>query len=74
MRTTGEEVFAREKSEEELSKYMGQYEERAWSLWAAVTRDTREFVGHCGLMKWERPAAGPSGPDRRAASSAARVM
>ena len=55
MKFMGDDVFSREQSEEELVKYLRQYEERGWGLWAAVTRGTDDFVGRCGLMKWELP-------------------
>ncbi len=56
MQFMGDEVFSREQSEQELVKYLRQYQERGWGLQAAVTRSTDDFVGRCGLMQWELPA------------------
>ena len=55
MQYMGEETFSREKSEEELKKYMQQFEERGWGLGAVIIRAYNTFAGRCGLMRWDLP-------------------
>jgi [ribosomal protein S5]-alanine N-acetyltransferase len=46
-------VLNREETVEWIQRQMDRYEKQGFALWACHLKDTKEFVGQCGLHLWD---------------------